>query len=68
VSKLINYSQVWALNKTGRELFDTLVKGGMDVDLAFEFLNIVYSDAELYQFEEDGSEEIGKDRRRTLRD
>lgn len=45
---ILNRNQLWALSPAGKEKFKELILLGMEEDLAFEVLNRLYDDTEIY--------------------
>lgn len=48
---ILNRNQLWALSSFGKEKFQDLIILGLEEDLAFEVLNRLYSDTQIYDVE-----------------
>jgi len=48
-NNFLNKDTVWALNDRGLDALNTIVQNGIDLDLAFELLNALFNENEIYE-------------------
>lgn len=48
-NKFLNNSELWALTDKGLDALNAMVQRGIDTDLAFELLNCLFKEEEIYE-------------------